>query len=221
MGLFDGIDEAGTASTADLAALTRWPVVLVIDARGQSASAAALVDGFARHRADVAVAAVIFNRVGGPAHAQLLRQSIARARPDIAVLGAIPRDPALALPERHLGLVQAREHADLDRRLDAAASLIASHVDLDRLLTLARPSALDGHAITHPGVPPLGQRIAVAMDDAFAFVYPHVLAGWRAAGARRAVERPCCASLPAWSPGPRGGGRGGSRSRRDGWTSEW
>ncbi|MBI3707826.1 MAG: cobyrinate a,c-diamide synthase, partial [Proteobacteria bacterium] len=114
MGLFDGIDAAGAGSTADLAAATGWPVVLVVDVRGQAASAAALVAGFAGHRSDIRVAGVIFNRVGGQGHVDTLLQAMAATLPGLRVLGCVPRHAALALPERHLGLVQAREHGHLD-----------------------------------------------------------------------------------------------------------
>src|SRR5262245_5981275 len=110
MGLFDGASD-GTGSTADVAAMTGWPVILVVDVRGQAASTAALLRGFAGHRADVIVAGVIFNRVGGEAHADILRRAVAPL--DVAVLGCLPRLDELQLPDRHLGLVQAGERADL------------------------------------------------------------------------------------------------------------
>ena len=114
MGLFDGARD-GTGSTADLAAWLGLPVVLVVDARGQGASVAALAEGFANHRPDVAVAGVILNRIASAAHERLLCDALdARSIP---VLGAVPRDEALSLPSRHLGLVQACESsAAVDRR---------------------------------------------------------------------------------------------------------
>src|SRR5207248_7278160 len=99
MGLFDGAGPDGEAgSTAELARLTGWPVVLVVDARRQGASAAALVAGFARHDPAVRIAAVVFNRVAGPRHRALLQAAMARHLPEISCLGALPQDPALALP---------------------------------------------------------------------------------------------------------------------------
>jgi cobyrinic acid a,c-diamide synthase len=196
MGLFDGIDAQGTGSTADLAARTGWPVVLIVDVRGQSASAAALVSGFARHRRDVPIAGLILNRVGGPSHVETLRDALARHVPDIPVLGAIARDSALALPERHLGLVQAREHADLDAFLDRAAQRVAAVTDLERLQALARPAhamPLDDSA---PALKPLGQRIALARDDAFAFAYPALLESWRAQGAEILPFSPLAEEAP-------------------------
>ena len=193
MGLFDG-GPGGAGSTASLAAATGWPVVLVVDAKGMAASAAALVEGFVRHRADVAVAGVLFNRAGGASHARLLAQAVAHL--DVAVLGAIPRDEGVALPSRHLGLVQARELAGLEAVVARAGALAAQHVDLDRLLALARPARLPA-ADGIPLLPPAGQRIALADDAAFAFAYPHLVASWRAAGAEIAPFSPLADEAPA------------------------
>jgi len=186
MGLFDDAGD-GTGSTADLAALAGWPVVLVVDAGAMAASAAALVAGFVHHREDVAIAAVLFNRVAGSAHGEILRRACAEAGLP-PVLGCLPRDRRLALAERHLGLVPAIEHRDLSLFADAASAAIGEHVDWPALRALARPTA-DRFAAAMPAedagiaLPPLGQRIAVARDDAFAFAYPWVLDGWRRAGA--------------------------------------
>jgi cobyrinic acid a,c-diamide synthase len=181
MGLFDGAAD-GRGSTADLASLFDLPVILVVDARGMAASAAALVEGFTRHRDDVEVAGIIFNRVGSEAHTALLRRACDDrfAQP---VLGCLPDDPRLELPERHLGLIQAEEVPALDDFLDRAAALVAEHVDLPRLRRLARPFGLGLYGPAAQPLRPLGQRIAVARDVAFAFAYPAVLDGWRAAGA--------------------------------------
>ena len=181
MGLFDGAAD-GRGSTADLASLLDLPVVLVVDARGMAASAAALVEGFTRHRDDVEVAGIIFNRVGSDAHEKLLRRACDDrfAQP---VLGCLPEDPRLELPERHLGLVQADELPDFDDVLDRAAAIVAEHVDLKRLARLARPFGLGLYGPPARPLRPLGQRTAVARDLAFAFAYPAVLDGWRIAGA--------------------------------------
>ncbi|MDE0387729.1 MAG: cobyrinate a,c-diamide synthase [Rhodospirillales bacterium] len=177
MGLFDGARD-GTGSTADLAARLGLPVVLVVDARGQGASVAALAEGFAGHRADVTVAGVILNRVASEAHERLLRDALdARS---IAVLGAVPRDEALSLPSRHLGLVQACESEG--SWVEDAAAVVARAVDTDALAALARPLRATP---TQSGaaIPPLGQRIAVAHDEAFGFCYDALMEDWRAAGA--------------------------------------
>ena len=196
MGLFDGAGQGGDlGSTADLAAYTGWPVILVVDAAKQSASVAALVRGFATHRADVTISGVILNKVGSERHAGMLIRAIAEALPGLAVLGAIPRDPRLDLPERHLGLVLAQEHAALDRFLDEAADLIAGRINLDALLDLAAPSALSSPQV--PPSPAPGRRIAIAQDRAFAFIYPHLLAAWRAAGAEIQPFSPLRDEAPA------------------------
>ena len=121
MGLFDGA-TLDSGSTADLAAATGWPVVLVVDVRGQAASAAAVLQGFAGHRTDVHVAGAVFNRVGSARHAAILGAACAATVPQVPVLGCLPRNAELALPERHLGLVQAGELADLEAFLDGAAA---------------------------------------------------------------------------------------------------
>jgi cobyrinic acid a,c-diamide synthase len=210
MGLFDGAGLAGEAggtggvlgawgegSTADAAAATGWPVLLVVDAGGQAASAAAVVAGFARHRVGVTVAGALFNRIGGPRHAAMIAAAMADRVPEVPVCGFLPRDPRLALPARHLGLVQAGEHEALDRFLEGAADIIEEHVDPDALIAHARPGAA-AHAQdpTVAPLPPLGRRIAVARDDAFAFCYPATLAGWRAAGAELSFFSPLANEAP-------------------------
>jgi cobyrinic acid a,c-diamide synthase len=197
MGLFDGASD-GTGSTADLAAMTGWPVVLVVDVRGQAASAAALLRGFASHRADVAVAGVIFNRVGGEAHADTLRRAVAPL--GLPVLGCLPRAEQLRLPERHLGLVQAGERADMPAFLEAAADIAEQCLDLEQLRALARVVRAQGGLETIgglAGLPPLGQRIAVARDIAFAFAYPSLLEQWRDAGAELSFFSPLADEAPS------------------------
>ena len=196
MGLFDGAAGAapgGPGSSADLARATGWPVVLLVDAKGMGASAAALVRGFAEFQRDLDLAGVIFNRVGGARHEALLRAACEPLGPP--VLGCVPRDEALVLPERHLGLVQAGEHAALEAFLTRAGEIIGAHVDLEALSALARPCARAAEAPAPP-VPPLGQSIAVARDLAFAFAYPHVLEAWRTAGAELRFFSPLADDAP-------------------------
>ena len=193
MGLFDGA-TASAGSTADLALATGWPVVMVIDVRAQGASAAAVLGGFARHRPGVEVAGVVFNRIGSPRHAEQIRDACRDALPHIPILGFLPRVADLALPERHLGLVQAGEHAGLSAFLDRAAVLIAEHVDWRTIARLAKPAKT---TTTSPRpIAPLGQRIAVARDTAFAFAYPLTLEGWRAAGAELSFFSPLANETP-------------------------
>jgi len=192
MGLFDGAAD-GSGSTADLAALAGWPVVLVLDVARQGQSAAAVLHGFRSFRADVSVAGVILNRVGSASHEAMIRTALAPL--GVPVLGAVPRSAELDLPHRHLGLVQAEEHADLDTFLDRTAAILAGAVDLEALQALARPARF---AATPVGfaLPPLGQRIALARDEAFAFAYPHLLEDWRAQGAELLPFSPLADEAP-------------------------
>ncbi|WP_172329372.1 cobyrinate a,c-diamide synthase [Mangrovicoccus sp. HB161399] len=178
MGLFDGAPPEGRGASADLARHLRLQVVLVVDARSMSQSVAPLVAGFARHDPEVEIAGVILNRVGSARHEAMLRRALAPL--GLPVLGAVPREPGIAQPSRHLGLVQAGEREDLDAFLAQAAALVAANADLDALETLARPLP---DAPVLPVAPPPAQVIAVAQDRAFAFAYPHMLEGWRQAGA--------------------------------------
>ena len=195
MGLFDGAAD-GTGSTGDLAATLKLPVVLVVDAERQAQSIAPLVMGFAAWRADVHVEGVIINRVATTRHERLLRGALANA--GFEVLGVLPKRDGLALPERYLGLVLPDEVATFDAVVAAAAEAVADFVDLPKLLALATPPTPPVDAAPPP-LPPLGQRIAIARDDAFAFLYPHWLAGWRAAGAELSFFSPLADEAPDFS----------------------
>src|SRR5258708_2570915 len=141
MGLFDGTGPDGeTGSTAALARLTGWPVVLVVDACHQGASVAALVAGFARHDPALPLVGVIFNRVAGARHRAILEAAMARHLPELPCLGAMLRDSDLLLPERHLGLVPASERPAAEIVIARAAEAVAAGLAVDRLVALARPS---------------------------------------------------------------------------------
>lgn len=191
MGLFDGAAD-GTGSTGDLAARLGLPVILVVDAEKQSHSIAPLVAGFANWRPQVRVAGVIVNRVATQRHETMLRTALEAT--GIPWLGAIPRRDTLVLPERHLGLVLPGEVEGFDAAVDAATKAVFDYVDLDQVVALAAPVAR-GHGA--PRLAPLGQRIAIARDDAFAFVYEHFLADWRAAGAELSFFSPLADESPA------------------------
>jgi cobyrinic acid a,c-diamide synthase len=190
MGLFDGAAGAGpggAGSSADLARQTGWPVVLVVDAKGMAASAAALLHGFARFRDDVPIAGAIFNRVGSARHEAMLLAACAPL--GIPILGFVPRDADLVLPERHLGLVQAGEHPRIESFLERAAEIATAHIDTARLIEIAKPCVLRAGQNETP-IAPIGQRIAVARDMAFAFAYPHMLEALREAGAHLSFFSP-------------------------------
>jgi cobyrinic acid a,c-diamide synthase len=182
MGLFDGTNGAAgqRGATADLAAHFGLPVLLVLDVSRQAQSAAAVVRGFAAHDPAVRIAGVILNRVASERHRAVVADAISAL--GVQILGAVPREAALALPERHLGLVQAGEHPDLMSLIERLSFMAESHLDIDRIVASAAPLTLNP-ATSDAAIPPPGQRIALAHDRAFSFVYPHVLAAWRAAGA--------------------------------------
>jgi cobyrinic acid a,c-diamide synthase len=191
MGLFDGAAD-GRGSTADLAAILGLPVVLVVDAERQSQSVAALVHGFATWRPEVSVKGVILNRCATTRHEKLLRGALAPI--SIPVLGALPRRDGLAMPERHLGLVLPDEIAAFDAIAATAGDAVEAYVDLDALRASA--GALPSAAAHSARLPPLAQRIAIARDDAFAFLYAHLLADWRAAGAELSFFSPLADEPP-------------------------
>jgi cobyrinic acid a,c-diamide synthase len=206
MGLFDGAGGAPgrRGTTADLAAHFGLPVVLVLDVSRQAQSAAAVVRGFAAHDPAVRIAGVILNRVASERHRALVAAAITAI--GIPVLGTVPREAALALPERHLGLVQAGEHPDLTALIYRLAAVAERHLDLDAIVAQAAPLAITA-AANAPALPPPGQRIALAHDQAFSFVYPHLVAAWRGAGAEILPFSPLADEPPpetadsCWLPG--------------------
>ncbi|WP_371424404.1 cobyrinate a,c-diamide synthase [Tardiphaga sp.] len=207
MGLFDGVPDVADrdGSSASIAARFKLPVLLVLDVTAQSQSAAAMVRGFASHHPEVCVAGVILNRVGSDRHRRLITDAIAPL--GIPVVGAIPRDATLALPERHLGLIQAGEHGDLATRIAVLADMAERHLDLDAIIALAAPIERQPTRNAVPALPPPGQRIALAVDAAFTFIYPHLIDGWRSAGAEIVPFSPLANEAPpddcdaCWLPG--------------------
>jgi cobyrinic acid a,c-diamide synthase len=248
MGLFDGVPGASgrTGAAADLAARFGLPVLLVLDVAGQSQTAAALVRGLSTHDPAVRIGGVVLNRVGSERHRALVADAIAPL--GVPVFGSLLRDKKLALPERHLGLVQAAEHADLAAWLDRLAEMAERHIDVDAVVANAAPLEIPplkgegGRASARPGgvratdtgpadrhphpaplrgadlppagggrehiaLPPPGNRIALAADAAFTFMYPHVLDGWRRAGAEIVPFSPLADEPPpggcdcCWLPG--------------------
>jgi cobyrinic acid a,c-diamide synthase len=185
MGLFDGASGRGElASTAHVAKLLRAPIVLVVDAAAMARSVAAIVHGYATFDPDIDVAGVILNRVGSPWHVELLREALAPL--EVPVLGALPRDDAIATPERHLGLVPVAEREP--RAREAIATLgeaVAAGCDLDAVLALARRVPELAGEPWRPGAGPASSqaRIAVAGGPAFSFHYAENLELLAAAGA--------------------------------------
>lgn len=205
MGLFDGVPgpTIPRGSAAELAARFDLPVLLVLDVAGQAQSAAAEAHGFASFDANLEIAAIVLNRVGSERHRRGIEDAIANLA--IPIVGALPRDADVQLTERHLGLVQAAEQDNLSARLEMLADLTERNCDLDGILRVAAP--LKRAAADAVPLPPPGQRIALAEDTAFSFVYPHVLSGWRRAGAEIVPFAPLADEPPpetcdcCWLPG--------------------
>ncbi len=206
MGLYDGVARAGASgngASADIARRMGWPIVLVLDVSGQAQSAAATASGFVHYGAGLPFAGVILNRVASPRHERLIRRGMEAA--DIRVLGALPRRGDLTLPERHLGLVQAAEHPDLETMITGYAAFLRAHADLPAIRHAATATIRPTGDAAMPAPP--AQRIALARDAAFSFTYPHLIEGWRRAGAEILPFSPLADEAPAtdadliWLPG--------------------
>ncbi|MFT8951302.1 MAG: cobyrinate a,c-diamide synthase [Gluconobacter sp.] len=205
MGLFDGLlgpaDARGAPS--DIAARFGIPVILVLDVSGQGQSAAAIAHGFATLDPALHVAGVILNQVASARHLAMAREAILAA--GIPVLGAYMRDTTLKLPERHLGLVQAREQDTLKDLLASLRERTEGSLDLDAIMAAAAPLDIEDYGCV--AISPPGQRIAVADDAAFSFLYGHVAQSWRNAGAELVPFSPLADQGPdedcdvCWLPG--------------------
>ena len=187
MGLFDGAAD-GSGSAADLAKILGLSVILVVDCSKSSHSIAALVSGFANFRVDTRIVGVVLNRVGSARHEAMLRSAMDKIR--MPVFAVIRAEQALVVPERHLGLVQAGEHEELEAFIDHASDVVAGTMDLSMLIRAARaiPDRTSDANIAR--LAPLGQRIAVARDIASAFCYEHMLMGWQRRGAEISLFSP-------------------------------
>jgi len=210
MGLYDGrVGSRGFSSTAHVAALTRTPVVLVVDISRSSRSIGAVVHGMATWDPSVEVAGVILNQAGSPRHAAEVRESI-----DLPVLGVVPRDPDLATPSRHLGLVPAAERSEAAEVVERLAERIAETVDLDEVLALARTApdldaapwspedALVSRLAALARQPAATPVVAVAGGRAFTFRYAETAELLEAAGCRVVTFDPATdPTLPAGTQG--------------------
>lgn len=206
MGLFDGIvtepNRSGAAS--DLARLFGLPVLLVLDVSGQSQTAAAIACGFMNYDPAVKMAACVLNRAGSERHKKLSGDAIEAL--GLPVVGTVLRDPTLTLPERHLGLVQASEHPEMDAHIDRLADAMEQSLDLDAIFQAAKPFDIPVGS-TEKALTPPGQRIALAEDAAFTFLYPHIKRQWRAMGAEIVPFSPLADEAPptdcdiCWLPG--------------------
>lgn len=201
MGLYDGLDVEGSCSSAEIAKLTATPVILVIDVTRMTRTAAALVMGCCAFDPDVRIAGVILNKVRGQRQRELVTQAIERYC-DVPVVGSVPQDAGMDVPDRHLGLVTGAETRGREELLDGIAEVVARHVDLDAVRFIARcagpmPGAAESARAAAGGTRPAaagraseadrpgGQAVvAVMRDEAFSFYYPENLIALERAGAR-------------------------------------
>jgi len=181
MGLYDGMGDTAACSTAEMAKELALPVILLVDAGGMAASAAALVKGFRDYDPDVPLAGVVFNHVYGDGHYELLRGAVERDC-GLRCFGYLPPARDIGIPSRHLGLMPDAELADTETRIGRLAELVEEHVDLDSLLSLAGMAA-PLEADTIPASRQLPCRIAIARDKAFHFYYEDGLAVLESLGA--------------------------------------
>jgi cobyrinic acid a,c-diamide synthase len=199
-GLYDGLDLHGSNSNAALAKLLAAPVVLVLDARGMTRGVAPLILGYRAFDADINIAGVILNQLGGSRHEAKLRAVIEHYT-DVPVIGAVARDSDMEILERHLGLIPSNEQQDAAQQIVRIGRSIEAQVDLDMLLAIAADSSVPPAPAEPPGaIAPLDQplRIAVARDEAFGFYYPGDLEAMTAAGAELiAVDTLRDTTLPA------------------------
>ena len=199
-----GVHDGGEASTAHLARLLGLPVVLVIDIRGQAETAASVADGIRTSLGamEVALAGVVLNRSASERHALMARVAIEKR--GMKVFGAVPESAGLAVPSRHLGLVQAADIDALEDLLETAARLCGDNLDIPALLSSAGPldEPASGDLAKQDGViPPPAQRIAMAEDEAFGFGYEHLKWQWRNMGSELVPFSPLADEPPAADAG--------------------
>lgn len=191
MGLYDGLDLQGSSSTAEIAKVTRTPVLLVVDATRMTRSIAAMVMGYQHFDPEVQIVGVVLNKVARPRHEKMAREAIEEFC-KIPVVGAIPKDVNLTIPDRHLGLVTNGEMHETDSLLEYFADVICKHVDLTKVLSLAHSApelpqyeetlvpSLSKYSIKTRGLTP---KIGYIQDASFSFYYPENLEALKNMGA--------------------------------------
>lgn len=184
MGLFDG--HAASPEQGSTAQVAKWlgaPVALIIDASGLGASAAAMASGYCGFDPEIDLSAIIFNKVGGRSHLELLTKAVASSV-GAKLIGGLPRDGAMSLPSRHLGLMAARETLASERFLERLSSFVEESLDLDLLLEIASSSKpLSFETVENRALPQRRCNVALARDEAFYFYYQDNLELLQEAGA--------------------------------------
>ena len=206
MGLFDGVlikGRTGNGATSDLSEKFGWPIILVINVSGQAQSAAASALGFMKYNKNLNFAGVILNFVSSKRHENLISDGMSKV--GINILGSIPRQKELVLPERHLGLVQANEIHDIETKIQNYSHLIKDNIDLQKIVECA--GFKNFRKLKPKDNNPPAQRIAIAKDKAFSFIYPHLIDNWKKAGAEITSFSPLNNEIPdknselIWLPG--------------------
>ncbi|NTW52009.1 MAG: cobyrinate a,c-diamide synthase [Chlorobiaceae bacterium] len=183
-GLHDGMDINGADSSAGLASLLSTPVLLVVDSRRMNRGVAAQVLGLQAMPPKVNIAGIILNHVASSRQEAKQRLAI-ETFCTVPVLGAIPADQSLILPERHLGLVTVSEASDAEAFIRACAGMVARHCDIEAILSLFQAAPPLDLPVQAPSLIPASPRarIGVFRDAAFCFYYPDNLDALRKSGA--------------------------------------
>ena len=201
MGLYDGVSSKGATgygATSEISKKFGWPVILIIDVSGQAQSSAATALGFIKYQ-KIPFGGVVLNNVASIRHEKLVKFGMKR------VLGSIPRQKQISMPERHLGLVQVDEQQNLNERIEKFAELIQKNTHISEIQNLARNKSFS--KIDKIKLKPPGMRIAVAKDKAFSFIYPHVIEKWKSQGSEIYPFSPLNNEIPeknvdfVWFPG--------------------
>ncbi|MCR5029964.1 MAG: cobyrinate a,c-diamide synthase [Selenomonadaceae bacterium] len=180
MGLYDG-GKNGVSSTAEIAKLLKAPVLLVVNAKSMGESAAALVLGFKQYDPGVNLAGVILNRLGSDTHRMMIEEALEKL--GVPVFGAIKRNDAMTMPERHLGLVPVEENARERETVEEIGRVVGAAVDVESIVALGKTAPPLEIEQGFSQAAETKARIAVARDEAFSFYYPESLAVLRQKGA--------------------------------------
>jgi cobyrinic acid a,c-diamide synthase len=186
MGLFDGSQSVGFC-TADIATLMNLPIILIVNCHRLAETIFPIIQGMVNSQKQFKVAGIILNQVGSKRHAEILSKSLQKI--EVPILGYLPRLNDLVLHHRHLGLHQPIDIQHFQEKFDLISNLVAQYLDIDRLINIIEKNSAVKNPSPQPlsfpkiSLPVLGQRIAVAFDKAFSFVYPVLLESWRLAGA--------------------------------------
>ncbi|HTF98999.1 MAG TPA: cobyrinate a,c-diamide synthase [Nitrospirota bacterium] len=186
-GLFDGVDESGSYSTARLARMLDSPVMLIVDCTKSTGTVAAVVLGCRQYDPAVRLGGVLLNNIASQRHEMVIRKAIAQSS-GIPVLGAVPRQKGDAFPERHMGLTPFHEHPEAEQAIEACARLAGQYLDLDAIWNAAAsaPDILDREPGGEtPKSGDSGERVTIGVirDTAFQFYYPDNLEALEQSGA--------------------------------------